>query len=303
MIKNSSLISDCASALHLNSVELARLVQSGPFRYKTYPIKKRNGQNRWIAQPAKELKPVQRFLASEVLDKYQISSIATAYRKGLSILDNASPHKHSNIIFKIDFRNFFHSIYVSDFLKYLKENSSLNDNEIKFVLLSCFWFNKDNKSLALSIGAPSSPIISNVIMFDIDEKIKRLCAEKKLNVTRYADDITISGDEIEKFSEIKSSIIAILKEAPYPKLYLNDEKTVFVSKRYRRTVTGLVLSNDEKVSIGRYAKREIRAAMYRANKFGIDAEAKEILIGKVAFAQMIDKDFVEDLRRKFPLKQ
>ena len=44
-------------------------------------------------------------------------------------------------------------------------------------------------------GAPTSPIISNLICQILDYKIIELCQEYHLTYTRYADDLTFSTNE------------------------------------------------------------------------------------------------------------
>jgi hypothetical protein len=69
-----------------------RIMTSAPVRYKEYLIAKRSGGTRQIAQPAREVKLLQRAFVSTFLSSLPIHQCATAYRAGLSIRDNAAPH-------------------------------------------------------------------------------------------------------------------------------------------------------------------------------------------------------------------
>ncbi|HCN8126267.1 TPA: RNA-directed DNA polymerase, partial [Escherichia coli] len=52
-----------------------------------------------------------------------------------------------------------------------------------------------NGALVLSVGAPSSPFISNIVMSSFDEEISSFCKENKISYSRYADDLTFSTNE------------------------------------------------------------------------------------------------------------
>src|SRR5438046_1659914 len=107
----SDLLTRLGSAVLLPQKELWMLVQSAPYRYKVYQIPKRNpGQFRTIAQPAREVKILQRWVMKHVLAKFEVHPAATAYRKDLSILDNARPHASSRFLLKMDFKDFFPSL-------------------------------------------------------------------------------------------------------------------------------------------------------------------------------------------------
>ena len=80
-------------AMLLPPDELLRLINSAPHRYKVFKIPKRKeGEFRTIAQPAKEVKALQYWVMRHVLSQFDVHPAATAYRKGLSIADNARPH-------------------------------------------------------------------------------------------------------------------------------------------------------------------------------------------------------------------
>ena len=122
----------------------------------------------------------------------------------------------------------------------------------------------------MSIGAPSSPFISNTILFDFDCLLTDLCNEANVTYTRYADDLTLTTNvqgALYKFPQIITPILASLE---YPKLKINDAKTIFSSKKNNRHVTGLVLTNENKVSLGRERKRYIRSLVYKFSKHETD---------------------------------
>jgi len=117
----SALFQELVKATGIRALDLLRIMNTAPKRYKTYVIPKRAGGTRQIAQPAREVKIVQRALTQLLLNKLPVHPAATAYRPGMSILDNALPHAAPNgPILKSDLRDFFPSIRSSDWVAYCR---------------------------------------------------------------------------------------------------------------------------------------------------------------------------------------
>ena len=119
---------------------------------------------------------------------------------------------------------------------------------------------------SLTIGAPSSPFLSNAVLYDFDCHIDRLCTDSRVTYTRYADDLFLSTNVPNTLDNILLNIRGNLRERISPCLTINEEKTVFTSKKRKRVVTGLVLTTKEKLSIGRDKKRSIRTLVYLYSK-------------------------------------
>jgi len=279
--------------------ELKHYVASCPRRYKTYYIDKRGGRGkREISQPSKDLKAIQRFLISELLNKTLfVHDSAKAYKINTSILDNARPHLANRFLLKMDFTDFFPSILASDFQDYLVRKAVLNDEDEIRMLCNIF-FKKHNDRLCLSIGSPGSPLISNAIMYDFDNSLSKLCGKEGITYTRYSDDITFSTNTKDQLFAWPNVVRTLLSEINYPKLTINKDKTVFSSKRFNRHVTGVTISNDGKASIGRDRKRALRTQIYNAKSLNRKDLAK--LRGHIAFAFHIEPDLKSKLSKKYP---
>ena len=79
--------------------------------YKEIEVPKRGGGKRRLSVPDDMLKKVQRAIATVILAYEPISGFATAYRYGASVQKNACHHVGKAIIFKLDIKHFFDSIY------------------------------------------------------------------------------------------------------------------------------------------------------------------------------------------------
>ena len=257
-------------------------------------IPKRDGTKRKLSVPDLILKKVQKSIADNILAYYPISKYATAYAFGTNVQNNAKKHVGKDKILKLDIEGFFDNIIysrVKDVVFY-KEKFS----EPIRVLLSMLCYYRDS----LPQGAPTSPAITNIIMYNFDEKVGEYCSKIGVNYTRYSDDMTFSGD----FNE-KEIILFVKKELRKLGLFLKNRKTVVVPKTKRQIVTGVVVN--EKINLTKEYKKKVRQEMYYINKFGIDEHLSRIgqadktkyinsLMGRIAFIlQTIpkDKEFLE----------
>lgn len=297
----SELLAKLGAAVLLSEPELMWLVRSAPRRYKVYQIEKRKpGEYRTIAQPAKEVKALQYWVIKNVLSTLPVHPAATAYREGKSIADNAHPHRLGSFLLKLDFTDFFPSIKARDFERYLKKklvDIESSDGEALSRIL--FWKPKGTQKLCLSIGAPSSPMVSNILMFEFDERVAKFCSKHEIMYTRYADDLSFSANVSSKLKEVEDFITKICKESRSPKLALNPEKLVRVSRKRSRRITGLVITNDAKISLGHDKKREIRAGIHHFVTGRLSNDQSLKLRGMLAYVKSVEPSFLGRLRKKY----
>ncbi|OLU23924.1 retron St85 family RNA-directed DNA polymerase [Pseudomonas sp. PA27(2017)] len=297
-MSNNPLIDALLSDLALSKEQFLRIASRAPRTYKIYPILKKNGGIRVIAQPARETKYIQSWLANNVFGLLPVHDSATAYRKGSSIKVNAQMHAANPYIVKLDFTNFFPSIKSSDVFAHLKQFLiGATDSELKiFTLLSCF---NNNGELCLSIGSPLSPGLSNSIMYEFDSIISDWAAGNNFIYTRYADDLTFSTPIKGASEAVVDKVREVIGKIAYPRLSLNEKKTIHLSRKGCRRVTGLVLSNSGSVSIGRDKKREISAMVHRFSIGKISHDDLRRLQGLLGFVQDVEPLFIARLRAKY----
>jgi len=168
----------------------------------------------------------------------------------------------------MDFKNFFPSITAHDFCQYLVTNGIVDSNNThEQQLLANLLFMSEGGNLILSIGAPSSPLISNAMMFAFDQKVADLAQQNDIAYTRYSDDLTFSTNKENVLFDWPEKVAVILGEIPSPQISLNDSKTVFSSMKHNRHVTGV-----------------------------------DSIRGLVAFANVVEPDFVARLFDKYPVQ-
>jgi len=297
----SELLTNLGAAVLLSQEELSRLIRSAPHRYKTYPIPKRKaGEFRIIAQPAREVKVLQYWVMQHALNRFAVHPSATGYRDGLNIADNARRHVNSGFLLKLDFKDFFPSIKSYDFKRYIAKHApEFSDEEVEALSRILFWKPRGTNDMRLSIGAPSSPLLSNILLRNFDDRVAEFCSGVGVSYTRYADDLSFSADASEKLRLVEAMVHRLSVSLESPKLTLNTEKTVRVSKKRARRVTGLILTNDAKVSLGRVHKRRVRAAVHYFVSGRLTRDQCIRLRGMLAFVNSVEPEFLDRLRKRY----
>lgn len=290
------LIERMALGLGLKSKFIQTFARGASHAYKTYPIRKRNGDQRYIDHPSKPLKSMQRWLLEYVLPDFPVHPAAMAYQKGKSILDNASVHASSKYLLRMDFTKFFPSITADDLRAYKTGSPALfagwTDDDFDVVCMIVF------KTSRLTIGAPTSPAISNALCFDMDAAITNLCAKRGVKYTRYADDLFFSTIEPGLLHPLQKDIEQLVAGMTLPAhLTINDEKTRHSSRRGARRVTGIVIGSDRKPHVGRALKRAIRAMVHKVDSLAPTARAR--LSGLLGYVVGFDKKFLNELVIKY----
>ena len=271
-------------------------VKKPEFYYSSFTIPKKNGDARQINAPTGDLKSIQHKLAQKLWDHQQSiweekaikPNISHAFEKKKSILTNAKIHRNKRFILNLDLENFFSSFHFGRVRGFFIANNSFKvSEEVATVIAQITCYNQ-----CLPQGAPSSPIITNLICQILDYHILKLAKKFRLNYTRYADDMTFSTSD-KSFLDTKNNFISkltlIVKSAGFS---INDSKTRLVYKDSQQKVTGLVVN--KKISVNRAYCRETNAMaynLYKNGSFHINNEEGKIaqLEGRYSFINQIDR--------------
>ena len=216
--------------------------------------------------------------------------------KKTSIFDNALVHTESKHLLRMDFQNFFPSIVESDLMTYIETRSTLFDGWTQFD-------KEDFCSIVLrfshlTIGAPTSPALSNILCYDLDSQLSDYCANSGVSYTRYADDLFFSTSQPNVLKTVQTEVEGVVSRLAMPAhLKVNPEKTRHSSKRRARRITGIVLGSDGKPYIGRTLKRKIRSLIFNVDL--LDIRSRATLSGLLAYAVGFDADFMNSLIMKY----
>src|SRR5580765_2053427 len=276
------------------SRSVALRISKGAFRkYKVFTIAKRNSlERRLVAQPAREVKALQRSVVKILMHHLPIHAAATAYQFGSSIKANAEIHKNAKYLLKLDFYDFFPSISRSALGQHLvRYCAGISAAEIDFVQRASLWQKEPGSQFGLCIGAPSSPFLSNTVMYDFDVAVAEVCARQEIGYSRYSDDLTFSSLRPSVLIEIESQVKEILAKLVYPTLQFNDGKRINLSRKIAMNVTGLTLSNQGVVTVGRRRKRGVRAGVANYLKGQVTEAEYMRLRGELAFVLSIEPEY------------
>lgn len=247
--------------------------------YHKFQRKKKSGNGtRKICAPSPELKVLQRKIKTEILDRVDLHDACTGYRRGMSIVSNASIHVEQRCILNIDIKDFFQSIGTARVAGYFAALGYPDEVAVLLSKLCCF-------QNALPQGAPSSPALANLICHKLDRRLAGLAGVNKMKYSRYCDDITFSTQ-----GRINTGMVelltSILQEEGFT---INSEKTRILSRKSCQIVTGLTVNS--KVNIPRRKRRRIRAIFHQSgNSRFRNQRQHDYLNGLASFLKMVNKN-------------
>jgi RNA-directed DNA polymerase len=248
-------------------------------RYNSFTIKKRTGGTRLISSPATGLKTVQRRLSKLLYSIYEPRTGVHGFAIGRGITTNAEVHVRRNHVLNIDIEDFFGSINFGRVRGlFMAEPFSLPPGVATVLAQICCHEDK------LPQGAPTSPIVSNMICGRMDSELKTLARQHDCLYTRYADDLTFSTrlrvfpTELAYLEEVEDKRSVRLSTALNDLIEKNgfkvkQSKTRLLSRSDRQNVTGLTVNRF--VNVDRRYIRNLRAALHAWRKHGFNqAQAK-----------------------------
>lgn len=239
------------------------LSKSKDKRYEEFPIPKKNGEERTIQAPKDNLKHIQSLLniLLQIVFERKVNYHTNGFIINRSIVRNATPHLNKKYVLNLDIQDFFPSIYF---------------RKIKTVLsLSPFDLNNTREPIAFLIsnlcvhnnylpqGAPTSPIISNIVTQRLDRKIIALCNKNQVRYSRYADDLSFSTNKELLDENFINEIKAIVQAEGF---CINDKKTRLKTSGERQEVTGIVVNR--KLNLNKTFLRKTRAILNNWEKKG-----------------------------------
>ncbi|MGA2267668.1 MAG: retron St85 family RNA-directed DNA polymerase [Bryobacteraceae bacterium] len=275
------------------------MYQMAPKTYRRFCIKKSSGGHRAIYHPSGPTKALQYALINLLLDKLPVHSSASAYHRGCSIVANARAHASFAYSVRLDFSNFFPSIRPEDLLcRVTRVFGDISPESAEFVT-SALFVRYASGQMGLAVGAPSSPAASNATMIDIDQALSAFALARGGCYTRYADDLVFSTNVKSETAGFALEVQHVLAGTASPSLRLNVRKTKYSSRASRRIVTGLVITPEGTVSVGRHNKRFVRKLLFDLSNDVLDKRSATYLKGYLAFLQDVEPDILNKLALRY----
>jgi retron-type reverse transcriptase len=218
--------------------------------YRTFKI----NNKREISSPNVLLKKIQKEIQFKLEERYTPHDSVYGFIKNKSYIQNAQNHLNKNYVLSLDIKNFFPSI---------------NSNMVKrlFIKLGCSEIDANTLSKLVTYkkvlpqGAPTSPVISNLIFSRYDSALYKFCSDRGITYTRYADDLSFSSNE-DNLIKVVSFVRYILKGGAFK---LNNKKTDLSNRYYRQEITGVTVNNG-RLNIPKPWRKKVRALFNSANK-------------------------------------
>ncbi|WP_271043289.1 reverse transcriptase domain-containing protein [Pseudomonas sp. VB3] len=248
--------------------------------YLAFDIPKKNGGKRRILAPSDKLKTLQSRLAFLLKKIYKPREPVKAFLDGGSIVSNAYPHCRKPYVFNIDLENFFGTITFARIRGMLISKPYSLTPETATVIAHLATING-----ILPQGAPSSPILSNMLCASLDRDLYSLAKRNRAVYTRYADDITLSfycpaeflppgvveysisnGKPNHYYSRAGQELQSLVRQHGFT---INFDKVRLQGPGERRTVTGLV--TNQKPNVPRPYIRKTAALIHSLEKNGVEA--------------------------------
>lgn len=243
--------------------------------YTDFTIPKKSGGVRLISAPGRLRKQLQRKLLPVLDGVYKIGPAVHGFAKGRSVRTNALPHESKGVVINFDLKDFFPSISFQRIRGVFLGHPFRLDWTVANILAQMCSLDG-----VMPAGAPTSPVLSNIICAKLDKRLSALAARLGGDYTRYADDLTFSFDR----PLAKLSSIAMLDEEGNPAVgasvseivtsegfSINMEKFRIAAKGGRKAVTGLIVN--EKVNVKRSWYLRLESTIYAVEKFGLHAVA------------------------------
>ncbi|MFX1237404.1 MAG: reverse transcriptase family protein [Promethearchaeota archaeon] len=277
--------------------------------YHRYSIPKKKGGTRSIAAPKSMLKSVQRKILDDILSKFPNSDHAHGFLKGRSIVSGARVHiKQPTLVINMDVEDFFPTI-TFERIRGMFKSAGYSGNIASLLAMLCTYCERvlievrgTTKYVAISRrilpqGSPASPMITNIICRKLDKRLHGLASKFGFVYTRYADDMSFSINEITDVNEGRfcGLVSKIVKEEGFE---INKDKTRFLRKNNRQSVTGVVINNSQ-IGVSRAWIRRFRAAIFNARKLKLKGilpiEVKRELSGMAAWIKSVNSERYKDM--------
>ena len=239
-------------------------------RYRKFSIPKKSGGRREIASPMPKLRAIL-WPVKEILDSlYEPAPCVMGFIACRSVVDNAKLHLGQNYVLNLDLKDFFPSIHQARVWKRLQLPPFNFTQEVANVVagLCAIKIEEDGeKKYVLPQGAPTSPILTNIICEKLDRRLSAIAAKHNLRYSRYADDMTFSSMHgvLSLDGEVFADIVKTIEGQGFT---VNPLKTRLQKRGERQEVTGLVISN--KVNTTRHYIRELDLLLFVWEKFGYE---------------------------------
>ena len=227
--------------------------------------KKRSKKVRIVYEANESLKNIHKNILASISEKIIFPEYVQGFVSKRSIVTNASLHLSKKYVLNLDIKDFFESIKIDKIIDIFSRELECNDTTSNIFAKLCT-FNG-----CLVQGANTSPILANLVCKELDQDLYEIAQSYNCSYSRYADDITFSGDICPR----KKVIEPCIKRYGFN---LNPDKWKLQRRGTRQYVTGLTVFDDNKPRISKQVKRKLRQVIYYMQKYGLSNHFEKVII-------------------------
>ena len=269
--------------------------------YVQVAVPKRAGGTRLLSVPHRGLSQAQRWIFDQVVGKLGVEPTAHGFVSGRGILTNAAPHVAKAVVVNMDLEAFFPSIgfarvrSVFHRLGYSPAVATVlallcTECPRRRVVYDGVPYHVSTGPRGLPQGACTSPPLSNQVARRLDRRLLGLADRLGLSYTRYADDLTFSGDDPLRgtIGYLMARVRHIAQDEGFT---VNETKSRVLRRNSAQIVTGLVVN--DRPGVPREEIRRLRAILHRARTEGLERQNRAghpnfpaWLRGKIAYVAM-----------------
>lgn len=219
------------------------------------------------------------------------------FTRGRGTFTNAQSHLGARAILTVDIADFFESIRRPRVEAALQSHGA--NDEIAVAITNVGTFRN-----SLATGFSTSPVISNLVFRPLDDCLESFATNNCLKYTRYADDLTFSGEDLN--DEHLGAVRDILASQAFR---VNNKKVRFQRRGHPQVVTGYVVAHPDRARLPKAMRKRLRQDLYFAGKFGFAGQAlfrnldedefKQRLLGRINYLMGAERALGMSMREEF----
>jgi len=278
-------------------------VRQSHYHYRWLP--KSSGGVRLIEAPKRELRAVQRQILTGILDRVPVPAAAHGFVRGRSIKTHAAVHAQPHVLVRIDLRDFYASVGFNRVVAIYRTIGYSREVALWLARLttsalptnltgppedpSAPWRYRRRH---LPQGAPTSPALANLSAYWLDKRLTGLAKSFGARYSRYADDLTFSGDESldPRLRVLIQLVEQIIRDERF---HSNRQKRRVLRRHQRQIVTGVVVNDRPNVCRADFDR--LKAVLHNCVQHGPASQNREQhpnfashLRGRVAHVQQLN---------------
>jgi retron-type reverse transcriptase len=270
--------------------------------YVTFTVPKKSGGTRTLSAPHRTLDAAQRWVHDHILRHLSAEVPAHGFVPGRGTVSNAGVHAGRAVVVGLDLKDFFPSITfprvrsIFQRLGYSPAVATIlglicTECPRRVVEFGGTRYHVATGPRGLPQGACTSPALSNQVARRLDKRLAGLAKRLGLGYTRYADDITFSGDDalMPRLGYLLGKARELIEDEGFA---VNEKKTRVQRPSAAQVVTGLVVN--DRPGVARREVRRLRAILHRARTEGLGPQNRDgrpdfraWLAGMIAYVSMV----------------